>query len=237
MGDGARHSTKEAAMALSKEKMAGLYRRRAEWYDVSANAYYLIGFRESAYRGKAVQALQLHPGDTVVEIGCGTGLNFDLLQQRIGPRGQIVGVDLTPEMLSKARERVKRKSWSNVRLVQSDAAAFTFPRPVDGVISTFALTLVPEYDRVIEHAAAALSQGKRMVILDFKLPNWPAWLIDLFVVLTTPFGVTLDLGVRHLWESVDRHLKTVVFKELYFGGAYICAGQAGQDENAGGVTS
>jgi ubiquinone/menaquinone biosynthesis C-methylase UbiE len=213
-------------MALSKEVIAGLYRRRADGYDLSANAYYLIGFREAAYRRTAVQALQLKAGDTVVEIGCGTGLNFDLLQQRIGPRGQIVGVDLTPEMLSKAAERIARKGWSNVRLIQSDASAFEFPRPVDGVVSTFALTLVPEYDRVIEKAAQALKKGRRLVILDFKLPNWPAWLIDMFIVLTRPFGVTRDLGDRHLWESVSRHLETVVFKELYFGGVYICAGQA-----------
>lgn len=214
-------------MALSKEVMAGLYRRRAGWYDLSANSYYLIGIRESAYRRRAVQALQLNPGDTVVEIGCGTGLNFELLQQRIGPRGQLVGVDLTPEMLAKAEERVARQGWSNVRLIQSDAEAFEFPRPLGGVISTFALTLVPEYDRVIEKAASALSQGKRMVILDFKLPNWPAWLIHLFVVLTRPFGVTLDLGGRHLWKAVDRHLHTVLFEERYFGSIYICAGEAG----------
>jgi len=65
-----------------------------------------------------------------------------------------------------------------------------------------------------------------MVVLDFKLPKWPAWLINLFVVLTRPFGVTLDLGGRHLWESVDRHLQTVLFEERYFGGIYICVGQA-----------
>ena len=175
----------------------------------------------------AVQTLQLSPGDTVVEIGCGTGLNFDLLQQRIGPRGQIVGVDLTPEMLSKAGDRVARRGWSNVRLVQSDASKFEFPRPVDRVISTFALTLVPEYDRVVENAARALRKEGRLVILDFKLPNWPVWLINLFVVLTRPFGVTRDLGARHLWEAVDRHLQTVLFEELYFGSIYICAGRAG----------
>ena len=213
-------------MALSKSTLAALYRRRADWYDVSANAYYLIGMREAAYRWMAVQALRLHPGDTVVEIGCGTGLNFGLLQRRIGPRGKIVGVDLTPEMLAKAGERVERKNWSNVRLIQSDAAAFDYPRPVDGVISTFALTLVPEYDRVIRKAAEALPPGKRFVLLDFKLPNWPAWLIRLFVVFSRPFGVTLDLGERHLWKSVDRHLQTVLFAERYFGCIYICAGEA-----------
>ena len=65
-----------------------------------------------------------------------------------------------------------------------------------------------------------------MVVLEFKLPSRPVWLINLFVVLTRPFGVTLDLGGRHLWESVDRHLHTVLLGERYFGGIYICAGQA-----------
>lgn len=225
-------------MAFSKENIAGLYRKRAGWYDFSANTYYLIGFREFAYRQMAVQELHFDPGDTVVEIGCGTGLNFELLLHQIGPQGHIVGVDLTPEMLAKASERVARNNWSNVSLIQSDAAAFEFPRPVDGVISTFALTLVPEYDRVIQNAAAALSNGKRLVILDFKMPDaWPMWLIKLLVILTRPYGVTLDLGDRHLWESVDRYLKTVVFKELYFGGVYLCVGQAGQDENARSETA
>lgn len=212
-------------MALSKDVIAALYRRRADWYDLSANSYYLIGLRESAYRRIAVDALRLSPGHTVVEIGCGTGLNFDLLQQQIGPRGRIVGVDLTPEMLSKAGERVIRKGWSNVRLTQSDAAVFEFPQPVDGVISTFALTLVPEYDQVIENAARALGKGRRLVIMDFKRPNWPAWVIDLFAVITRPFGVTRDLGERHLGESVERHFDTVTFKAYYFGGIYICVGQ------------
>ena len=213
-------------MAFTKTKIARLYRKRAVWYDVSANLYYLIGFREFAYRRQAVRELRLKPGDTVVELGCGTGLNFSLLQEEVGPAGHIIGVDLTPEMLARAQVRVARNGWSNVTLIQSDAAAFEFPAKVDGVISTFALTLVPEYDRVIDSAAASLARGKRLVILDFKRPQWPMGLIKLFVIFTKPFGVTLDLGERHLWESMGRHLQTASFQELYFGGVYICAAGA-----------
>ncbi len=61
-----------------REHVIGTYRDRAQHYDITANLYYLFGFREWAYRRKAVQALRLRPGDTVVEIGCGTGLNFPL---------------------------------------------------------------------------------------------------------------------------------------------------------------
>jgi demethylmenaquinone methyltransferase/2-methoxy-6-polyprenyl-1,4-benzoquinol methylase len=100
-------------MALDKRSIALLYRRRAKLYDFSANAYYLLGFREFAYRKIGVKALNLKKGDTVVEIGCGTGLNFGLLRNEVGPNGKIIGVDMTPEMLQEAEKRIKRNSWQN----------------------------------------------------------------------------------------------------------------------------
>ncbi len=91
----------------------------------------------------------------------------------------------------------------------------------------FALTLVPEYDEVIRKASQALLPGGRLVLLDFKMPeSWPMWLVKIFAAFSRPFGVTMDLGNRHLWESVDNYLRTVTFRELYFGAIYICTGQA-----------
>ena len=212
-------------MAFDKKQIGRIYRERARRYDISANLYYLLGLREFAYRKKAVRELNLKPGDTVVELGCGTGLNFDLLQQRVGPQGHIVGVDLTPAMLDQARRRIHRNTWNNISLVQSDVAAYRFPQGVDGIISTFALTLVPEYDQVIQSGAVALSSGKRCVILDFKKPDaWPEWLVRAYAAFTRPFGVTLDLADRHLWESVRNHMALVGFRQFYFGAIYLCVG-------------
>ncbi|RJQ85061.1 MAG: methyltransferase domain-containing protein [Desulfobacteraceae bacterium] len=212
-------------MAFNKNQIARIYHERAQHYDLTANLYYLFGLREFAYRKKAVQALSLKPGDTVVELGCGTGLNFHFLQKKISPHGQIIGVDLTGAMLAKARQRARRNRWNNINLVQSDAASFGFPQRVDGVLSTFALTLVPEYDRVIQNCASALPAGKRCVILDFKKPeHWPNWLIQTYARLTKPFGVTLDLAERHLCKSVRSHMDLIDFKEFYFGAIYICVG-------------
>jgi len=59
-----------------KENIIELYRERARRCNFTANWYYLIGFRLHAYRKKAVQALNLQPGDKVVDVGCGTGANF-----------------------------------------------------------------------------------------------------------------------------------------------------------------
>jgi ubiquinone/menaquinone biosynthesis C-methylase UbiE len=214
-------------MALDKAELMELYRRRAECYDLTANLYYLIGFREFAYRKKAIQALALKPGDTVVEIGCGTGLNFRLLREAVAPEGRVIGLDLTLEMLKKASKRLEVNNWSNIELVQSDVALYQFPEKVDGILSTFAITLIPEYDRIIGNGATALGRGERFVIMDFKLPhNWPMWLIKLFVFISKPFGVSLDLADRHPWESINRYLTMVQFQEIYFGLVYLCAGEA-----------
>ena len=62
----------------------------------------MIGFRLYHYRKLTIEFLDLKRGDTVVELGCGTGLNFPLLQQRIGDEGKIIGVDITDKMLENA---------------------------------------------------------------------------------------------------------------------------------------
>ncbi len=215
----------------TREDVIDIYRKRAKRYDITANLYYLIGLREWEYRKKAVDALNLQRGDTVVEIGCGTGLNFSLLQQAIGSNGKIIGVDLTDAMLAKARKRVEEKGWANVELVLSDAASYKFPVSIDGVITTFALTLVAEYDVVIQNGCRALKPGKRWVVLDFKMPSGRvSWLAPLLVFLTRPFGVTIEMAERHPWESINKYLRNTSMTELYMGYVYIAAGERGRDE-------
>ncbi|MFO7607128.1 MAG: class I SAM-dependent methyltransferase [Desulfurivibrionaceae bacterium] len=213
-------------MALSKDGLRKLYRKRAAAYDFTANLYYLIGFREAAYRKKAVAALALEPGDTVVEIGCGTGLNFGYLLREIGESGRLVGVDLTDAMLQQAERRINRKGWRNVELIRADAAEYDFTEPVAGVISSFALTLVPEYEAVIEKGSRALGKNGRMVVLDFKLPEkWPFRLVKFFELITRPFGVSLDLADRKPWRTMKSCFANVSVTELYGGLVYIAVGR------------
>lgn len=214
-------------MAIAKDQIVALYRRRAARYDVSANLYYLLGFREWAYRRKAVAALRLAPGDKVVDVGCGTGLNFGLLRDAVGGSGNVIGVDMTDAMLEEAARRVTNEGWTNVHLVHSDAASFEFPDAVDGILSTFALTLVPEYDDVIRRGGQALVPGGRWVVADLKLPGkgWQEALLPLLLPLFRPFGVTLDLAARHPWESLQRHLSASGMDENYFGYTYVAWGE------------
>jgi ubiquinone/menaquinone biosynthesis C-methylase UbiE len=213
-------------MALTKIQLRDLYRTRAARYDFSANLYYLIGFREARYRKRAVSALGLHNGDTVVAIGCGTGLNFPYLVNSIGKTGKLIGIDLTDKMLEKARNRVDRNGWRNVELVEADVVAYVFPSGIQGVLSTFALTLVPEYEQVVAHSAHALASGGRLVIADFKRPDdWPLWLVRLGVLITKPFGVSLDLTDRKPWQVMAKYLSRVTVTEVFGGSVYIAVGE------------
>src|SRR2546422_461099 len=88
------------------------YRRRARRYDRLAPLTLRL-------RRRAVERLRLGAGQTVIDVACGTGLTFALIEDQIGPDGQLVGIDLSPEMLSQARERVAANGWRNVTLVES----------------------------------------------------------------------------------------------------------------------
>jgi demethylmenaquinone methyltransferase/2-methoxy-6-polyprenyl-1,4-benzoquinol methylase len=213
-------------MALSKKETSDLYRKRAKRYDFAIWIYRLAGFRVNRYRREAVAALNLKPGDLVIDLACGTGLNFPYLERAVGEQGKIIGVDLTDAMLDQACTRVRTAGWQNVELVQSDLAKYEFPASVSGILSTLAITLVPEYDEIIKTGAQALGPGKRMAVLDFKRPdNYPDWLVRFVVWLNKPYGVSLELLERHPWESMKQHLNEVMLREYYLGILYLSVGE------------
>jgi ubiquinone/menaquinone biosynthesis C-methylase UbiE len=208
--------------------LISVYRKRAKRYDRSAILLYLLGFRHEAYRKRAIGCLALKAGDTVVDLGCGTGLSFSLLLTQIGPSGRIIGVDLTDAMLEQAHLRIAAHGWSNIELVKSDITDYAFPQGIDGILSTFALTLTAGFDDVIRKGAWALLPEKRFVILDFKRPT--GWLMNVIApvlakLLTGAFGGTIDMASRKPWHSLEKYLLLQEFTNLYLGGAYIAVGE------------
>lgn len=220
---------------LTKEEVRDVYRKRAENYDFTVQLYRLLGFRMDAYREQAIESLHLKAGDTVVDIACGTGANFPLLQEKVGQGGKIVGVDFTDAMLAKARERVEKQQWRNVELVWSDAASYPFPETVDGVISTFAIIYVPEFDQVIRNGSRSLAAGGRFVVLDFKLPSGRiSHLAPFGLFVTRPWGLSMEMASRHPWESIHKQLKHMRLTELYGGFVFLAVGE--QEERPSGVS-
>jgi ubiquinone/menaquinone biosynthesis C-methylase UbiE len=213
----------------TREHLIETYRKKAKRYDTTSRLYPVPGYPQRTQRLRAVHALGLRAGDTVVDIACGTGLNFPLLEQVVGPGGRIVGVDLTDAMLARAQDRVEANGWSNVSLVQADAADFDFPAGVDAILSTYAMTQVPECAEVIAHGAAALRGGGRWVILDLKLPGrTPGWLAQLGTTMVRPFAAIDEWIMRRPWEviraAMQEELADLSWSELFFGTAFLAAG-------------
>jgi ubiquinone/menaquinone biosynthesis C-methylase UbiE len=216
----------------SREHLIDTYRKKAKHYDTTSLLYPVPGYPHWAQRRLAMQALGLRRGDTVIDIACGTGVNFPLIEDAIGPTGGIVGVDLTDAMLAQAQDRVDANGWSNVSLVLTDAADFEFPSKVDAILSTYALSQVPDCARVIAHGAAALSPGRRWVVLDLKVPhNAPRWLTSLGIATAGRFASLEEWIARSPWEAIhaamEKELIDVSWTELCFGTAFIAAGSRG----------
>ncbi len=217
------------------QTMRDLYRRRAAAYDRVTRLYRCFGFRDRYYRECAVEGLGVKQGDTVVDLACGTGLNFELLQRQVGPEGRIVGVDVTDAMLERARNRVDAAGWKNVELVEADVADYRFPPDLGGVLSTLAMSLSPEYDRVIAAIADALAPAGALSVLDLKFPErWPHWLVRLGVMLNSGYGVSLDLRDRTPWDSIRMHLDERSYQEFFGGSLYLLVAgvKSGETVNA-----
>jgi ubiquinone/menaquinone biosynthesis C-methylase UbiE len=216
----------------TQERLIEIYRNKAKHYDITSRLYPVPGYPHRAQRLRAVGALGLRLGDSVVDVACGTGLNFSPIEQAIGPSGRIVGVDLTDAMLAQAQHRIETNGWSNISLVQADAAEFDFPTEVDAILSTYALSHVPECGDVIAHGAAALAPGGRWVVLDLKVPDdVPRWLAQLGIAVGRPFGSIEEWIARRPWEAVRAAMQDALadpsWTEFFFGTAFLAAGSRG----------
>jgi demethylmenaquinone methyltransferase/2-methoxy-6-polyprenyl-1,4-benzoquinol methylase len=218
-----------SGLDTTQERLIGIYRKKAKRYEIVSRLYPVPGYPLWAQRRRAVKALRLRPGATVIDLACGTGQNFPLIEQAVGPDGRILGVDLTDAMLAQAQRRVEHKGWSNISLVQADAADYPFPAEVDAILSTYAISHVPECAGVITHGAEALARGGRWVVLDLKAPdNAPRLLAQLGIAVGRPFGSIDAWLARRPWEGVRAAMQDalgdLLWSELCFGTAFLAAG-------------
>ena len=222
----------------NSQEVIETYRQRAPRYDFVVRLFDVLawfGFNISGWRRQAVSALGLKPGDTVVDIGCGTGLNFPLLYRAVTSRGKIVGVDLSDAMLAQARQAVAANQWANVQLVCADAAQFEFPAHVDAVLSTYTLTLVPDCGLVVANACKALVPGGRLAVLDMAWPWYcPLWWRHVLFFLRS-YGVTADVIRYRPWGVVQKSMEELLHdfsqRQFWFGFFYLACGTARSTEN------
>ena len=189
------------------------YRAHAPGYDASA-------VRTMALRRRTVAKLELRPGETVLDVACGTGLSFPLLREGVGETGRVVGVELSPDMLALARERCVREGWRNVTLIESAMETADLQGPVDAILFNFTHDVLRSA-RALERILAAARPGTRVAVAGMKLAPW--WLAPLNAVVRAqarPYMTTFE-GLARPWDLLEAYLEGFERETVLFGTGYI----------------
>ena len=163
----------------------------------------------------------------MLDVACGTGANFALIEERIGPEGELVGVDLTTQMLDRARARVAREGWENVRLRQLDvcaATAQTLGGPFDAAVCCLGLSVIPEWRRAWETMRSSVRTGGRLAIMDAGHPdngNEPTRTRPLAWTLGRLFAAD---NWRRPWQLIERDTLDATIERFTLGWVTAAAG-------------
>ena len=204
-------SSGQATGSQTYRSQAGLYDRRTD------------AFRR--WRELVVEHLPAHRGDTVLDVGCGTGLCLPLLQRKVGPSGTIVGIDASAQMLEVAGARVIEHGWDNVRLYATPVTHAPFRAVADAALFC-AVHDVLQSPAALTHVFAHLRPGAAVAATGGKWPpRWNvalrAWVADLHAPFIHDFT-----GFNQPWRLLAGYVPDLKVTELGAGGGYLAVGHA-----------
>ncbi|WP_165422910.1 methyltransferase domain-containing protein [Ktedonosporobacter rubrisoli] len=142
-----------------KERIAGLYQRVAARYGQ-------IGPDLFSYVGEhLVERIGLSEGARVLDVAAGRGANLFAAARKVGPRGEVIGIDLAAGMVQETTAEIARRQLRNVRMFQMDAEALAFPdASFDALLCGFAIFLFPHLERTLVEFSRVLRPGGRLGI-------------------------------------------------------------------------
>lgn len=192
------------------------YRARAHVYDSELAPF-------EPLRLEAIERLHLRPGETVLDVGCGTGLSFAPLLERLGPGGRVVGIEQCPEMMDKARERVSAAAWDQVSLFTAPAEDARWPGQADAALFHFTHDILRRpaaLDNVLSH----LKPGARVVATGLQWAAPWAWPVNLFVMGAALYSVSSLNGLAQPWSELAARLQGFETRPTWMGSIFMASG-------------
>ncbi len=172
------------------------YRRRAKFYDLE------LALIEPVQR-RAIELLGLKGGETVLDVGCGTGLSFELLEQRIGREGKIIGIEQSSDMLEQARARAERSHFENLTLIASPVEDAQIPVLADAALFHFTHDIL-RTPAAVANVIRNLKPGARAVASGLKWARPLASPANLMVLQAALVSVTSLEGLTAPWSNLAR---------------------------------
>jgi demethylmenaquinone methyltransferase/2-methoxy-6-polyprenyl-1,4-benzoquinol methylase len=204
---------------LSSASRQPAYCERARSYERDTAAF-------QPYRRAVVEALPLRSGQVVLDVGCGTGLCCGLLRDKVGPAGEVVGIEESPEMAAVAREHIASEGWDNVTVVQAPAEDAEIGLTADAALFCAVHDILQSPDAL------------RNVVTRLRPGAWVAagggkWAAPMMVALNSMTGMLHGPYVRDFggfdrpWRHLERLVQDVQVQELAFGSGYVMTGRTG----------
>jgi demethylmenaquinone methyltransferase/2-methoxy-6-polyprenyl-1,4-benzoquinol methylase len=208
------HPTNDAAI---RQRSLAKYRQRATGYDRTCGPTWTI-------RERTIAALDLQPGQCVLDVACGTGLSLALLRECVGDSGQVYGFDHSAEMLAQAQARVAAAGWRNITLIQAAAQEVTLPQLVDALLFHYTHDILRS-PTALDRILACAKPGARVAIAGVKY--FPRWLAPLNLwVYFKNYGYNGAPGeLRSPWDRIAPRLTDWQFTPTQFGMGYIASGR------------
>jgi demethylmenaquinone methyltransferase/2-methoxy-6-polyprenyl-1,4-benzoquinol methylase len=189
------------------------YRHHANGYDASAQ-------RTMWIRVRTIEKLGLRPGDRVLDVASGTGLSFPFLREAVRAHGEVIGIEVSPEMMSLARQRITEAGWQNIKLLESSIESANIPGPLDAVLFHFTHDVMrspPALKRIF----AATGPNARIAMAGMKYAPW--WMAPFNTIVRAkarPYMTTFE-GLAKPWDLALPYLSEFEWYPELFGIVYI----------------
>jgi len=176
-------------------------------------------------RQRALRTLELKEGSRVLDAGCGAGGSFPYLVEAVGTTGEVVGVEISPEMATNARRRVEANGWKNIHVIVGDARSMRLSGVFDGLVM-FAAPDVYASEEAISNLLPHLKEGGRIVLFGAKLSQHRAGVMLNIVfraLMKLSFSSTPKLS-HEPWAVLKNRLVDVQVREYFFGCMFLAWG-------------